>query len=111
MSGASKSKSIVAAGVGNTSLQFAIMDETDSGLDIDALRIVAKGVNRLVGPEFGLLVITHYERILQYIEPDHLHIVIDGTIVVSGGPELVRELEEKGYDWVREQHMNELVTA
>ena len=86
---------------------FAIMDETDSGLDIDALKVVAKGINRLVGPDFGLLVITHYERILQYIEPDHLHIVIDGRVAVSGGPELVRELEEKGYDWVREQHLHE----
>ncbi len=84
--------------------EFAIMDETDSGLDIDALRVVSKGVNRLVGPDFGLLVITHYERILQYIKPDHLHIVLDGQIVLSGGPELVKELEEKGYDWVREAH-------
>jgi len=90
---------------------FAIMDETDSGLDIDALRVVSKGVNRLAGPDFGLLVITHYERILNYIKPDHLHIVIDGRIVVSGGPELVKELEEKGYDWVREQHMNEVVAV
>jgi Fe-S cluster assembly ATP-binding protein len=86
---------------------LAILDETDSGLDIDALRIVSKGVNRLVGPDFGLLVITHYERILQYINPDHLHILIDGRIVLSGGPELVSELEEKGYDWVRENHMAE----
>jgi Fe-S cluster assembly ATP-binding protein len=91
--------------------EFAIMDETDSGLDIDALRVVSKGVNRLIGPDFGLLVITHYERILNYIKPDHLHIVIDGRIVVSGGPELVKELEEKGYDWVREQHVNEVVAV
>lgn len=91
--------------------QFAIMDETDSGLDIDALRIVSKGVNKLVGPDFGLLVITHYERILQYIKPDHLHIVLDGRVVISGGPELVRELEERGYDWVREKHMNELAAV
>lgn len=88
--------------------ELVIMDETDSGLDIDALRIVSKGVNRMVGPDFGLLVITHYERILQYIKPDHLHIVIDGRIVVSGGPELVKELEEKGYDWVREHHLAEV---
>lgn len=90
---------------------FAIMDETDSGLDIDALRIVSKGVNRLVGPDFGLLVITHYERILQYIKPDHLHIVLDGKIVISGGPELVGELEERGYDWVREKHLTELAAV
>lgn len=87
--------------------EFAILDETDSGLDIDALRIVSDGVNRLVGPGFGLLVITHYERILQYIKPDHLHIVMEGRIVVSGGPELVTELEDKGYDWVREHHLTE----
>ena len=83
--------------------RIAIMDETDSGLDIDALRIVSKGVNRLNGPEFGLLVITHYERILTYIKPDHIHILIDGKIAMSGGPEVVKELEVKGYDWVREK--------
>jgi Fe-S cluster assembly ATP-binding protein len=81
------------------------MDETDSGLDIDALKVVSKGVNRLVGPAFGLLVITHYERILRYIKPDYLHILMEGRIVLSGGPELVQELEEHGYDWVREQHL------
>ena len=91
--------------------KFAIMDETDSGLDIDALRIVAKGVKRLVGPNFGLLVITHYERILNYLQPDHLHIVLDGQVVISGGPELVKELEEKGYDWVRKQHLQEAVAV
>ncbi len=81
----------------------AIMDETDSGLDIDALRIVSKGVNKLRGPDLGLLVITHYERILTYIRPDHLHILIDGRVVMSGGADLVKQLEEKGYDWVRDQ--------
>ena len=91
--------------------KVAIMDETDSGLDIDALAVVAKGVNRLVGANFGLLVITHYERILNYLRPDHLHIVIDGRVVISGGPELVIELEEKGYDWVRKQHLNEAVAV
>ena len=91
--------------------KFAIMDETDSGLDIDALRVVAKGVNRLVGPNFGLLVITHYERILNFLPPDHLHIVLDGQVVISGGPELVKELEEKGYDWVRKQHLQEAVAV
>ncbi|HMP74208.1 MAG TPA: Fe-S cluster assembly ATPase SufC [Kiritimatiellia bacterium] len=82
---------------------FAVMDETDSGLDIDALRIVSKGVNRLVGPDLAVLLITHYERILTYIKPDHLHVLIDGKIVLSGGPELVKELEEKGYDWIRKE--------
>ncbi len=88
---------------------MAIMDETDSGLDIDALRIVSKGVNRLVGPEFGLLVITHYERILRYIKPDHLHVLIDGQVAMSGGPDLVKELEVKGYDWVREKFGQEVL--
>jgi Fe-S cluster assembly ATP-binding protein len=82
---------------------MAIMDETDSGLDIDALQVVAKGVNKLRGPDLGLLVITHYERILTYIEPEHLHILMQGRVVMSGGPDLVKQLEEKGYDWVREQ--------
>lgn len=82
---------------------MVIMDETDSGLDIDALRVVSKGVNKLKGENMGLLVITHYERILTYIKPDHLHILMEGRVVMSGGPELVKELEEKGYDWVRDQ--------
>jgi len=82
---------------------MVIMDETDSGLDIDALRIVSKGVNKLKNENMGLLVITHYERILTYIAPDHLHILMEGRVVMSGGPKLVKELEEKGYDWVREQ--------
>ena len=86
---------------------MAIMDETDSGLDIDALRTVAKGVTRLTGPGFGLLVITHYERILQYIKSDKLHILLDGKIVHTGGPNLVKELEAKGYDWIREEFMPE----
>jgi Fe-S cluster assembly ATP-binding protein len=88
---------------------IALLDETDSGLDIDALRIVSKGVNRLRGPGFGMLVITHYERILRYIQPDHLHILIDGRIVLNGGPELVKELEQRGYDWVREQFGKEVL--
>ena len=82
---------------------MVIMDETDSGLDIDALRIVSKGVNKLRNEDMGLLVITHYERILTYIKPDHLHILMEGRVVMSGGPELVKELEDKGYDWVRDQ--------
>jgi Fe-S cluster assembly ATP-binding protein len=89
--------------------EMAIMDETDSGLDIDALRIVSKGVNRLAGPQLGLLVITHYERILRYIKPDHIHVLLDGRIAYTGGPDLVKELETKGYDWVREQFGKEVL--
>jgi Fe-S cluster assembly ATP-binding protein len=81
--------------------EIAILDETDSGLDIDALRIVSEGVNQLMDPNLGLLVITHYQRILNYIKPEYVHILVDGRIVMSGGPELALELEEKGYDWVR----------
>jgi Fe-S cluster assembly ATP-binding protein len=82
---------------------FAILDETDSGLDIDALRIVADGVNALRGPEMGTLIITHYTRVLQYVTPDYVHIMLNGRIVREGGRELADELEEKGYDWVREE--------
>jgi Fe-S cluster assembly ATP-binding protein len=82
--------------------EIAVLDETDSGLDIDALRIVSEGVNRLVSPDLGVLVITHYQRILDYIKPEHVHILVNGRIVMSGGPELALELEEKGYDWVKE---------
>jgi Fe-S cluster assembly ATP-binding protein len=89
--------------------RLAVLDETDSGLDIDALQVVAKGVNRLVGPNLGLLVITHYERLLNYIKPDHLHILMDGKIALSGGREVVKKLEEKGYDWVREEFGREVV--
>lgn len=91
--------------------EIAVMDETDSGLDIDALKIVAKGVNRLRGPDMGLLVITHYERILKYIQPDHLHVLIGGRIVMSGGPEVVKELEQKGYEWVREKFGQEVLAG
>ena len=77
--------------------QIGILDETDSGLDIDALRIVADGVNGLVGPEMGALVITHYSRLLKYIKPDHIHVLVGGRIVRSGGPELADELERDGY--------------
>ncbi len=83
--------------------KIAILDETDSGLDIDALRIVSEGVNRLSGPELGVLVITHYQRILNYIKPQFVHIMMDGQIVESGGPSLALELEERGYDWLRER--------
>jgi Fe-S cluster assembly ATP-binding protein len=82
--------------------QIAILDETDSGLDIDALRIVSEGVNQLMNPNVGVLVITHYQRILNYIKPHHVHILVGGRIVMSGGPELALELEDRGYDWVKE---------
>jgi Fe-S cluster assembly ATP-binding protein len=82
--------------------EIAIMDETDSGLDIDALRIVSEGVNALSGPDLGVLVITHYNRILNYIKPHKVHVMVDGRIQVEGGPELALELEARGYDWVRE---------
>ena len=80
--------------------EFAVLDETDSGLDIDALRIVSKGVNELRGPGLGILIITHYERILRYIKPDFIHILVDGRIVKSGGADLAAHLEEHGYDWI-----------
>jgi Fe-S cluster assembly ATP-binding protein len=82
---------------------YAVLDETDSGLDIDALRIVADGVNALRGPNMGALIITHYTRILQYVRPDFVHIMLNGRIVQEGGAELADHLEEKGYDWVREE--------
>jgi Fe-S cluster assembly ATP-binding protein len=82
--------------------EIAVLDETDSGLDIDALRIVSEGVNQLMNPNLGVLVITHYQRILNYIKPEHVHILVNGRIVMSGGPELALELEERGYDWVKE---------
>jgi Fe-S cluster assembly ATP-binding protein len=84
--------------------KIAILDETDSGLDIDALRTVAEGVNALSGPDLGVLVITHYQRILDYIKPDFVHIMYDGQVVESGGPELALQLEEQGYEWVREKY-------
>ena len=82
--------------------KLAIMDETDSGLDIDALRIVANGVNALRGPERGIIVVTHYQRLLNYIVPDYVHVLSSGRIVKSGGKELALELEEKGYGWLEE---------
>jgi len=84
--------------------RITILDETDSGLDIDALRIVAEGVDKLKGPELGILVITHYQRILNYIKPQFVHIMFEGRIVESGGPDLALHLEEAGYDWVREKY-------
>ncbi len=82
---------------------LAILDETDSGLDIDALRIVAEGVNRLRSPENAVVVVTHYQRLLNYIVPDFVHVLIDGKIVKSGGKDLALVLEEKGYDWIRSE--------
>ena len=84
--------------------KVAILDETDSGLDIDALRIVSEGVNTLRGPELGVLVITHYQRILNYIQPQFVHIMFDGKVVESGGPELALYLEENGYEALRQKH-------
>jgi Fe-S cluster assembly ATP-binding protein len=86
--------------------EIAILDETDSGLDIDALKIVSKGVNALTGPNLGVLIITHYQRILNYIQPDFVHVMVGGRIVLSGGGELAHQLEEKGYDWIREDVVN-----
>ena len=83
--------------------KLAILDETDSGLDIDALRIVAKGVNELRSPENATIVITHYQRLLDYIRPHYVHVLYKGRIVRSGGPELALELEEKGYDWIKDE--------
>jgi Fe-S cluster assembly ATP-binding protein len=82
--------------------KLAILDETDSGLDIDALRIVSNGVNKLRNSENAFIVITHYQRLLDYIVPDFVHVMYDGRIVKTGGKELALELEEKGYDWVKE---------
>ncbi len=82
--------------------RYGILDETDSGLDIDALRIVSQGVNALRGPDLGVLLITHYQRLLDYIVPDHVHVMVDGRIALSGDKELALELEAKGYDWVKQ---------
>ncbi|MGH2925280.1 MAG: Fe-S cluster assembly ATPase SufC [Solirubrobacterales bacterium] len=83
--------------------ELAVLDETDSGLDIDALRTVAEGVNRFTGPDLGILIITHYQRILHLVEPEFVHVMYDGRIVKQGGPELVGLLEERGYGWIREE--------
>lgn len=84
--------------------EIAILDETDSGLDIDALRIVSEGVNALMNQNLGVLVITHYQRLLNYIKPDHVHVMMGGRIVESGGADLALHLEEKGYEWIREKY-------
>jgi Fe-S cluster assembly ATP-binding protein len=91
--------------------KLAILDETDSGLDIDALRIVAKGVNGMRSPERAMLVVTHYQRLLNYIVPDYVHVLVDGRIVRSGGPELALELEEKGYSWTETEARQTPVSA
>jgi Fe-S cluster assembly ATP-binding protein len=83
--------------------ELAILDETDSGLDIDALRTVAEGVNKFAGPEMGILIITHYQRILHLVKPDFVHVMYEGRIVKEGGPELVALLEQRGYGWIREE--------
>jgi Fe-S cluster assembly ATP-binding protein len=83
--------------------EMAILDETDSGLDIDALRVVAGGVNAVAGPDMGVLIITHYQRILHLVQPSHVHVMYEGRIVKEGGPDLVTELEAKGYGWITEE--------
>ncbi len=88
--------------------KIAILDETDSGLDVDALRTVSEGINKLASPKRGMLVITHYQRILHYVQPHFVHIMINGKIVMSGGPELSEKVEKEGYDWIRE---HQLVTS
>jgi Fe-S cluster assembly ATP-binding protein len=83
--------------------ELAILDETDSGLDIDALRVVANGVNSVAGPDMGVLIITHYQRILHLVQPSHVHVIYQGRIVKEGGADLVDELEAKGYGWITDQ--------
>lgn len=83
--------------------EIAILDEIDSGLDIDALKVVSKGINKLRDDNFGCLIITHYQRLLNYITPDQVHVMMQGRVVKSGGPELAKRLEEEGYDWIKEE--------
>ncbi|MBO0602204.1 Fe-S cluster assembly ATPase SufC [Sporosarcina sp. E16_3] len=83
--------------------KFAVLDEIDSGLDIDALKVVSKGINEMRGEEFGCLIITHYQRLLDYITPDKVHVMMQGKVVKSGGAELAHKLEEQGYDWIKEE--------
>jgi Fe-S cluster assembly ATP-binding protein len=99
--GEKKRMEILQLALQNPSL--AVLDETDSGLDIDALKVVAHGVNTLKGPDMGVLIITHYQRILHMVKPDFVHVLYQGRIVKQGGPELVTVLEEKGYGWIREE--------
>ena len=81
--------------------RFAILDETDSGLDIDALRIVSEGINTLKNENLGILIITHYQRILNYLNPDVVHIMVDGRIIMTGGPDLANKVEKEGYEWLK----------
>ena len=81
---------------------FCILDETDSGLDVDALRIVAEGFNKLRKPDTSAIIITHYQRLLDYIKPDFVHVLLDGKIVKTGGPELARQIEDNGFDWIKQ---------
>ncbi|MEW9033415.1 MAG: ABC transporter ATP-binding protein, partial [Planifilum fimeticola] len=83
--------------------RIAILDEIDSGLDIDSIKVVAHGVNSMRSPNLGVLIITHYQRLLNYIKPDFVHVIMQGRIVRSGGPELALQLEERGYDWIKEE--------
>jgi len=83
--------------------KLAILDETDSGLDIDALKVVSEGVNSVAGPDLGVLIITHYQRILHLVQPSHVHVMYRGRIVREGGPDLVTELEAKGYGWITDE--------
>ncbi|PPJ93598.1 ABC transporter ATP-binding protein, partial [Staphylococcus aureus] len=83
--------------------KFAILDEIDSGLDIDALKVVSKGINEMRGENFGCLIITHYQRLLNYITPDHVHVMMQGRVVKSGGEELAQRLEKEGYDWIKQE--------
>lgn len=91
--------------------RIAILDEIDSGLDIDALKIVAEGVNKMKSPDMGVMIITHYQRLLDYITPDFVHVIMQGRIVKSGGPELAKRLEAEGYDWIKEELGIEDVTV
>jgi len=88
--------------------KLAILDETDSGLDIDALKIVSNGVNKLRNKDNSMIIITHYQRLLNYIKPDHVHILYDGKIIKSGDKTLAVELEKKGYDWIKESYYKEV---
>src|SRR5699024_4497626 len=82
---------------------IVILDEVHSGLDIDALKVVSKGINKMRSDNFGCLIITHYQRLLNYITPDHVHVMMQGRVVKSGGPELAQRLEEEGYEWIKEE--------
>lgn len=104
--GEKKRNEILQMAVMNPTL--AILDETDSGLDIDAMRVVARGVNHLMNEEMGLILITHYQRLLDHIRPDHVHVMVDGKIIESGGPELALKLESDGYDWLVKDSQEEM---